>query len=93
MNEVLNCDAKGCGHVEDVGEITADMVDTPCPVCGANLLTNEDWVAWQPYSAVLAAVTDMVGPEAAGEKVDLRVSLHGLKTSIEIKRKPNIKKD
>lgn len=86
MAEVLNCDADGCGHVEDVGTITADMVDMPCPVCGANLLTKEDWVAWQPYSAVLSSVQEIVDPEATGEKVVLRVGLHGPKTSIEIER-------
>lgn len=43
MSEYLKCDAEGCTHIETVGRITADMVDKPCPVCSANLLTAEDW--------------------------------------------------
>jgi len=83
---LFRSDAEWCDHVEDVGTITADMVDMLCPVCGSNLLTEEDWIAWQPYSAVLGAVQEMVDPEATGEKVVLRVGLHGPKTSIEIQR-------
>lgn len=47
MSEFLKCDAPGCTHVSDVEAITEDMIGTPCPVCGASLLTREDFDVWQ----------------------------------------------
>lgn len=43
MAFVLQCDADGCGHIEDVGELSEDQIGTPCPACGASLLTREDY--------------------------------------------------
>lgn len=88
MSEVLKCDAENCGHVEQVGKITADMVGMPCPVCGSNLLTEEDWVAWQPISELLDVVNRLGGSGVAGvgDKMSLRVGLHGPKTTIEFDR-------
>lgn len=83
MSEVLNCDAQGCDHVEPVGKITADMVGVPCPKCGANLLTEDDWRNWQPFSSFLSAINGIDGGEQ-DQKVSLRVGLHGSKTTIEI---------
>lgn len=82
MSEVLNCDAAGCDHVEPVGRITQDMVDMPCPVCGANLLTKADWIAWQPYSALLSAVSSLPKSDD-GAETEFRVGLHGATTKIE----------
>ena len=39
----LKCDAKGCVHVELHKTITKDMINEPCPNCGSNLLTAEDY--------------------------------------------------
>lgn len=43
----LKCDAKGCNYINT--EIPADEYDSwlnkPCPLCGANLLTEEDLIA------------------------------------------------
>lgn len=61
MSEFLKCDAEGCDHVEDVAEITVDMVGKPCPKCGANLLTPEDWTF---YSTVFRPGLDALA--AAG---------------------------
>lgn len=83
MSEVLNCDAQGCDHVESVGKITADMVGMPCPKCGANLLTEQDWRNWQPFSSLLPAISGIDGDEEE-QKVNLRVGLHGSKVTIEI---------
>lgn len=82
-DEVLNCDAPGCGHVEHVGTITEGMVDMPCPKCGSNLLTLEDWISWQAFSALMNAVEEVV-PDDSGSKLAMRVGLHGRKTRIEI---------
>mgnify|MGYP003653020939 CR=1 FL=1 len=82
MSEVLNCDAAGCGHIEQVGKITADMVGLACPRCGSDLLTEADWIAWQPYSALLSAASSMPKTDD-GPKVEFRVGLHGATTKIE----------
>lgn len=50
MVHYLKCDAKGCMHLEVHPELTWDMVDKPCPNCGANLLTQADADAY-PYMA------------------------------------------
>lgn len=42
----LFCDNPECEHVEFVAEITQDMVNKPCPECGSNLLTQEDYDVW-----------------------------------------------
>ena len=57
MSEFLRCDATGCDHVEDVGAITAEMVDKPCPKCGANLLTKADF---DVYAAVFQPAMRMM---------------------------------
>ncbi|WPZ28209.1 hypothetical protein T8A63_11105 [Sulfitobacter sp. OXR-159] len=89
MSEVLNCDAGGCGHVEHVGTITPEHVGAACPKCGANLLTQKDWEAWRPIQALL----NMARSQAQGstdDRAEVRVSLHGDRTSIEItNRKPD----
>lgn len=56
----LKCDAPGCGHVEQVAEMTADLIGKPCPSCGANLLTQEDYEAGQAMLDVLK-VFDVLG--------------------------------
>tara|TARA_R110000850_G_scaffold72801_2_gene159945 strand:+ start:2627 stop:2926 length:300 start_codon:yes stop_codon:yes gene_type:complete len=87
MNEVLDCDAVDCSHVEVVGKITAEMVGMPCPNCGSNLLTADDWEMWKPFSALLNAVR-AIGSDAPSdaEKISVRVGLHGAKTTIEFDR-------
>jgi len=85
-DEVLNCDAPECEHVEKVGVITADMVDMPCPACGSNLLTSEDWVGWKAVSEIMAVVEKIAPDSDGGPKVSMRVGLHGKKTRIEIEQ-------
>jgi hypothetical protein len=82
MSEVLNCDAAGCSHVEHVGKITVEMVGLACPACGSNLLTQADWIAWQPYSAILSEASSLPKSDD-GPKVEFRVRLHGATTRIE----------
>lgn len=57
MSEFLKCDAEGCDHIENVDAITSEMVGKPCPICGANLLTQEDWMF---YRDVLRPSMDMM---------------------------------
>lgn len=85
--EFLKCDAAYCDHVEEVPEITEGMVGKPCPLCGANLLTQEDWDQWKVMVAMVRAVQSFA-PTADddSDKVMMRVGLHGDKTSIEISK-------
>ena len=41
--EYLKCDALGCSHVELVDKVYEKYINMPCPVCGENLLTQEDY--------------------------------------------------
>jgi hypothetical protein len=87
MREVLSCDADGCGHVEEIEEITAEHIGMPCPKCGANLLTQEDWEAWQPVRAMMAIMSAAAKSKGdANSQVEVSVGLHNGKTTIEIER-------
>lgn len=57
MSEFLKCDAEGCDHREDVEHITDELVGKPCPKCGANLLTQDDW---DFYSTVMRPGMDLM---------------------------------
>ena len=39
----LVCDAEGCDYKGDHGELRQELVGTPCPKCGADLLTQRDF--------------------------------------------------
>ncbi|WP_422073918.1 hypothetical protein [Tranquillimonas rosea] len=88
MIEHLKCDAAGCDHVEDVDQITEDHVGMPCPKCGANLLTEEDWAEWKPMQALISAMerAGYARPDPGEQTVAMRVGVHGKKTTIEIDR-------
>jgi len=65
----LKCDAAGCDHVEPVPEITADLIGTPCPKCGANLLTEEDHAAGLEIQAMVALINEAIGPVDVPDEV------------------------
>lgn len=83
MMEVLNCDAPGCGHVEPVREITEAMVGMPCPKCGADLLTMEDWRGWQAHRAVLQAAEALSKQIGEGDGMMLSLRYHNGAVRIE----------
>lgn len=39
----LKCDADGCSHVEEIERLERELIGKECPVCGANMLTEEDF--------------------------------------------------
>ncbi|MFK7942092.1 MAG: hypothetical protein AB8B85_04130 [Paracoccaceae bacterium] len=43
MSLFMKCDAEGCDHRETVPEMVPELIGTPCPKCGANLMTQEDF--------------------------------------------------
>lgn len=42
----LKCDAKGCNYQAYYQYPHADLIDEPCPKCGANLCTAQDMIDW-----------------------------------------------
>jgi len=42
----LQCDKDDCRHTEDVEIIDETMIGKPCPKCGSNLLTKEDFIGF-----------------------------------------------
>lgn len=84
MNEVLNCDRPGCSHVERVEHITEDMVGMSCPVCGSNLLTQEDYDGWLAIRDLIKAVDAAIPEGGGGDPVDLRIGAHNGKVTVSI---------
>jgi hypothetical protein len=82
----LVCDVDECGHVEAIDELTADLIDKPCPICGANLLTADDYAAGKVLRATLASFQTL-GLIKIGEPTGAKssVSLNPHAGSIKIK--------
>lgn len=59
MNTYIKCDRVGCGYVLPVPKITKNLVGTPCPHCGSNMLTESDFKQWQ-YVAAAVKLSDWV---------------------------------
>lgn len=75
----LKCDADGCGYVEPDAsrKITADLIGTACPRCGASLLTAEDYVSAMGLAAVIDALNEVIGPVPPdAERVRMSVNPH-----------------
>lgn len=87
MSGVLNCDAAGCGHVEQVGEILEAHIGMPCPKCGADLLTRSDYDHWVANIAPMVRLLEDAGLLRFGDtpgEGEARVSFayHDGKTTI-----------
>lgn len=66
VGEYLKCDAPQCDHFE-MTPVTIDVVDKPCPKCGANLCTKEDFLIFRTFVASTHAATQLLlreNPEA-----------------------------
>lgn len=59
---VLKCDADGCGYEETIDEIKASYIGMPCPKCGANLLTEDDYNNSLKLLAIAGAINEIFGP-------------------------------
>lgn len=85
--EVLICDEPDCDHVEDVGTITAHMVGWPCPMCGANLLTQADWQDYQAMTKLVDGVQDVLNDDG-NERVLLQLHVHNGRNSMTVTNLP-----
>ena len=75
MNDFLKCDARGCDHFENIA-VTIEVVGKPCPKCGANLCTQEDFVIFKSLVAATRAATEVV------LKNDPNAALHLVATNV-----------
>lgn len=84
INSFLKCDAAGCDH-EEPAAITREHIGKPCPKCGANLLTEEDYL----MGAALQAASDFFSREmpipADAETQLVSINPHGGEIKINLK--------
>lgn len=84
----LKCDT--CGHTGEEVELTEALVDTPCPKCGANMLTRGDYESSKLMHDLAMPLLRMLGatpPPADYEGPVLAVNLtHGTVETREVKR-------
>lgn len=96
MNQFLKCDEPNCDHHEDVETITEDMIGKPCPKCGANLLTQKDFLDRvgplefiKAFEELIEGLSDKLKIKANTsfdelQKMSIKVGTHNSKTTIEI---------
>lgn len=92
MGFFLKCDAVGCDHKEDRPGLLEEDIGRPCPKCGANLLTRDDYEAAKPFSDMMRALEEagLVRPasladEAGPDHVIVTVNHHAGDINIKIK--------
>lgn len=76
MTMNLICDEPTCDHKEDVGALSEDMIGKPCPKCGSDLLTRQDYEEGLKCQAVIGML------KAAGLAKDPVDGEDGVKMSI-----------
>lgn len=76
----IKCDAPGCDYVDDKAEFGDGMkwLGAPCPLCGASLLTVEDYTAIQLIKSAIALTNAEVGPVTGeGGRHSIPITLNG----------------
>lgn len=58
-HDFLKCDAPDCDHFEQT-PVTIEIVDKPCPKCGANLCTKDDFVTFRAIVAANRAANEVM---------------------------------
>lgn len=82
MTDFLKCDAFNCDHFE-LTPVTIDVVDKPCPKCGANLCTAADFLLFKTFTASSHAANDLILREAPDTPLILvATNVHGGKVNI-----------
>ena len=83
----IQCDANGCDYIthDDVSnETLVNFLNKPCPKCGENLLTQEDFSEFDNHlklASVMSLVVDKIAPMSDEEfNKQERVSFAELET-------------
>lgn len=90
MTGFLKCDAEGCDHLETIEGLTEDLIGKPCPKCGADLLTREDYEEGMKIEVMMKMLKAMglaVEVPASGDMDGLAlltVGTHNGETNIKI---------
>jgi hypothetical protein len=74
----LNCDAEGCDYTDPTVLVTdyPKWVNAPCPKCGANLLTQEDFEAVQVLIQLADAINELP-IDKSGPIVEGTINMNG----------------
>ena len=81
----LQCDAEGCDWVDKTIPDTdyPKWLNAPCPKCGANVLTQEDYDAYFFFMDMLRLAASIEVPEEEKQMYQLEASFHkGLNLNI-----------
>jgi len=70
--EYLKCDTPSCDYLE-MTPIVVEDIGKPCPKCGANLLTQDDFIDYRKMKAGIDAVNEVV--LAANPKAPMPMTL------------------
>ena len=76
----LKCDAPGCDYRDATAEYANydRYLNAPCPLCGANLLTEKDLAATKALHTVAAWLNTLAGSvESDAETTTLSVNMDG----------------
>lgn len=84
----LHCDAPGCGYIApEASPWGPELVGTPCPACGANLLTASDYARVQRSLRFIDKINRIFGPlfgrrEMPPDALHMSIRMHGNQTDI-----------
>lgn len=82
----LKCDACEYVTVNLERDLTKEDVGSLCPKCGADMLTQSDFETYVGYMGAIAAInkaSELIGIDASGPRLHVRVHNHNGKTTIE----------
>lgn len=82
----LSCDVVDCDHREDVDDILESDIGKPCPKCGANLLTAEDFEVFdkqfKPAMEMMKTLGLLADPGSGADGKLLSINYHAGTTTI-----------
>lgn len=75
----IKCDAPGCDYRDDDADFSRadEYLSTPCPKCGAPLLTMADLQALRSMSTVVALLNEAYGPVEEWARLRVPMEMDG----------------
>lgn len=67
----IKCDTQGCDYFDESVKVEdyAEWIDKPCPKCGGNLLTKEDFDTVQATIALVNMMNGILPPPSEDEQL------------------------